>query len=154
MKKNVRVVICFFLIKAGSVFSGDINFINALSSLWTTHNATNILEFVESNVATNTSSEVLFARGMVAGYLENWGRGATNYLQQSLNLVLSSGSYSDNQKSILTNEIATTRGFFEALADDASEPADSTAQWNTNHHTIIFNELGDELPLLHIFNEF
>ena len=126
--------------------AGDTNFVAQVNVVWQSNNASNILTYVEDNMSTNENVEVLFARGVVAAYLQGWGRGATNYFGQAMSMAATSQTYSPDGQSNIVQWISSAKGLFGALAQDAEEPVDSEPSWDTNLHAIIFGELGDEIP--------
>ena len=135
-----------------AVFAGDTNFVSSFNTLWQSENASNVLSYVDGYLATNQNAEALFARGVVAAGLQSWGRGATNYLFQSITAVNASTNYTAQQKTALTNEIAGIREMYHGLLQDVGEPENSSPSWNTNTHAEIFSELGDQAPFLDVLN--
>ena len=131
-----------------SANGGDTNFVTAFDAQWSAKNASNVLVYVEAQVTTNREVETLFARGLVAGYLQKWGRGATNYFGQAITEAQSNTSYSASGRSNVIQMITTAKGHFEALADECGEATNSTPTWDTNVHAVIFGELGDQAPFL------
>lgn len=127
---------------------GDTNFVAAFSAQWSSQSATNILVYVDAQVATNRNVETLFARGLVAAYLQKWGRGATNYFGQAIAAAETNTTYSAVGRSNIVHMIRVASGHFAALAEEAGEPIDSTPSWDTNIHAVIFGELGDQAPFL------
>lgn len=146
---RIRKFLCVLLVPlCGVVFAGDTNFVAAFNNEWRTENASNILAFADAQLSTNRRAETLFARGLVAIYLQEWGRGATNYLGQAIEEVSTNLSYSAAGRSNIVQRIKDAQGSFAAISADANEPVDSQPSWNTNTHAVIFNELGDEIPFL------
>ena len=140
----------FFLCTA--VLADGTNFVITLNAKWETSDASNVLSYVETDISTNASPEAYFARGLVAAYLETWGRGATNYLAQAADAVDSDPDYTSEQKTSVKQSINQVKGHFSALVEEAEEPEDSEPQWNTNTHAVIFSEL-DEMPFLHVLQK-
>lgn len=132
---------------------GDTNFVAAFNVQWQSGNASNILAFTESQVSTNQNVETLFARGVVAAALQEWGRGATNYLGQAMQEAENSSSYSTQGQARVVQLITNAKGYFQGLADDVGEPVNSQPSWHTNNHSVIFSELGTEAPFLSVLNE-
>jgi len=130
------------------VRGGDTNFVAAFDAQWSSQNASNVLVYVDAQVATNREVETLFARGIVAAYLQKWGRGATNYFGQAIAEAKSNTTYSASGRSNVVQMITEVQGHFEALADDSGEPTNSVPTWDTNVHAVIFGELGDQAPFL------
>jgi hypothetical protein len=132
------------------------NFVAQINNVWKTHNASNVLVFVESQLTSNpANAQVLTARAIVAAGLQTWGRGASNYLAQAVQVVSNSTAYSTSKRQKLIGEIQSLANSYGALADDASEPQNSQPQWNTNTHVFVFGEVGDEFPhisTLQLFN--
>lgn len=147
MKTTLSVVL-FFASLVVLANAGDTNFVAAFDLQWRSENASNVLAYVESEVATNRNAETLFARGLVAAYLQEWGRGATNYFGQAIAEAQSNTSYSAAGRSNVVQLITEAQGHFEALADDSGEPTNSVPRWDTNTHAVIFGELGDQAPFL------
>ena len=147
MKTTLSVVL-FFASLVVLANAGDTNFVAAFDLQWRSENASNVLAYVESEVATNRNVETLFARGLVAAYLQEWGRGATNYFGQAIAEAQSNTSYSAAGRSNVVQLITEAQGHFEALADDSGEPTNSVPRWDTNTHAVIFGELGDQAPFL------
>ena len=131
-----------------AVRGGDTNFVAAFDAQWTSQNASNVLVFVDAQVTTNREVETLFARGLVAAYLQKWGRGATNYFGQAIAEAQSNTTYSASGRSNIVQMITDVKGHFEALADDSGELTNSVPTWDTNVHAVIFGELGDQAPFL------
>lgn len=130
------------------VRAGDTNFVATFDVQWRSHNASNLLTYVDSQVATNRSVETLFARGLLAAYFQKWGRGATNYLGQAVVEAQSNNAYSASGRTNVVRMITDAKGLFEALADDSGEPTNSVPTWDTNTHAVVFGELGDQVPFL------
>jgi hypothetical protein len=146
--KTMLSVVLFVVSLAALANAGDTNFVAAFDLQWRSENASNVLAYVESQVATNRNVETLFARGLVAAYLQEWGRGATNYFGQAIAEAQSNTSYSAAGRSNVVQLITEAQGHFEALADDSGEPTNSVPRWDTNTHAVIFGELGDQAPFL------
>lgn len=127
---------------------GDTNFVVAFDAQWGSHNASNVLVYVDAQIATNREVETLFARGLVAAYLQKWGRGATNYFGQAIAEAQTNTTYSASGRSNIVQMITEAKGHFEALAEDTGEPTNSVPTWDTNVHAVIFGELGDQAPFL------
>ena len=81
MNRILLVTLCWFLVASVSL-GGDTNFVAVLNMQWQGRNASNILVFVENQVSTNRNVETLFARGIVAAAIQEWGRGATKFSQK------------------------------------------------------------------------
>ena len=88
-------------------FAGDTNFVAQFNSVWKTHNASNVLVFVEQNITTNKSPETLFARGIVAVFLQEWSQGATNYWEESMQMITTNTVYSETGKTNATKKNPT-----------------------------------------------
>lgn len=147
------VSICWFWGMSVVAYAGDTNFVVAFNMQWQSGNASNILAFVESQVSTNRNVETLYARGIVAAALQEWGRGATNYLSQAIQETETCSLYSTQGKARIVQLIANARGYFEGLADDTGESPKSLPSWKTNNHAVIFNELGAEAPFLDVLQK-
>jgi len=108
MFRILTYIICW-----GSVVSfahgGDTNFVAAFNVKWQSGNTSNILSFTESQVSTNQNVEALFARGIVAAALQEWGRGATNYLSQAMQEAVNSSSYSPQGQALVVQLITNTK---------------------------------------------
>jgi len=128
--------------------SGDTNFVAAFNAQWSSQNASNILVSVDAQVATNRNVETLFARGLVAAYLQKWGRGATNYFGQAIAAAETNTTYSAAGRSNVVQMVTEASGHFAALVEESGEPTNSVASWDTNVHAVIFGELGDQAPFL------
>lgn len=152
MQKH-KTLIMFACMLGSTAFAGDTNFVSTFNSLWQSGNASNVLSYVDGYLSTNRNAEALFARGIIAAGLQSWGRGATNYLYQAITNVNANMDYTSEQKSALSNDIASIQDIFSGLLQDASEPQNSTPSWDTNVHATIFMESGGEAPFLHILNE-
>lgn len=147
-----KFLLMFFLPMGVGAVAGDTNFVATFNTLWHSEHASDVLTYVDDYLVTNQNAEALFARGVVAAGLQSWGRGATNYLFQSITAVSENSNYTAQQKSNLTNEIGTVRELIYGLVQDIGEPEDSLPSWNTNTQAEIFGELGDEAPFLDILN--
>ena len=144
MKKiKVMIVLCCSGLIA---YAGDTNFVNAFNTIWQTHHASNILVFVEQNVNTNKSPEVLSARGIVAAILQDWIPGATNYWEEAIQMIETNGTYSARGKTNSINQIRALQGI-------VSGTSTNPPTWNTNIHVVIFTETGDEAPFLFVLEK-
>ena len=152
MNRILLVTLCCFLVASVSR-GGDTNFVAVLNMQWQGRNASNILVFVENQVSTNRNVETLFARGIVAAAIQEWGRGATNYLGQALHETSTNALYSALGKAHVIKLIVEVKGLLEAIAEDTGEPLNSRPSWNTNNHDVIFSELGDEAPFFNVLRE-
>lgn len=152
MYRVLLVSICWFLV-ASTTYAGDTNFVAAFNTEWQSGNASNVLVFVETQVSTNRNVETLFARGVIAASLQEWGRGATNYLGQAIQEAEGTSSYSTQGEARVVQLITNAKGYFGGLADDTNEPLNSQPSWNTNNHAVIFSELGAEAPFLDVLQE-
>jgi len=135
----VAVVCCvgFF------AYAGDTNFVAAFNAVWKTHNASNILVFVEQNVATNKSPETLFARGTIAVTLQACSQDATNYWEHAIQMVTTNNVYSDKGKTNAVKQIQAVQNLFAGAS--TNHPS-----WNTELHNFFFKKMGDEVPYLGI----
>ncbi|MGI6495057.1 MAG: hypothetical protein ACOX5G_03035 [Kiritimatiellia bacterium] len=152
MHRYLFVSICW-LLGASVAYAGDTNFVAAFNVRWQSKDASNILVFMENQVNSNRNVETLCARGIVAAALQEWGRGATNYLGQAISATETSPLYSTSGKARIVRLIGNVKGCFEALADDTGEASNSQPSWNTSSHAAIFNELGAEVPFLDVLQE-
>ena len=152
MQKH-KILILFTFILVATVFAGDTNFVSTFNSLWQSGNASNVLSYVDGYLSTNRNAEALFARGIVAAGLQSWGRGATNYIFQSITSVNANMGYTSQQKNALSNDITRIRDIFSGLLQDTGEPENSSPSWDTNIQAKTFMESGGEVPFLHILNE-
>ena len=148
MRHRYLLFAMFAIVITLAVRGGDTNFVAAFDAQWTSQNASNVLVFVDAQVTTNREVETLFARGLVAAYLQKWGRGATNYFGKAIAEAQSNTTYSASGQSNIVQMITDVKGHFEALADDSGEPTNSVPTWETNVHAVIFGELGDQAPFL------
>lgn len=136
------LVIWLLLISASK---GNTNFVSALKVNWQGHNASNVLAFVEAELTTNQNAEVYFARGIVAAYLQEWGVGATNYFRLAIESAETDSRYSTRYRAMVLQAIAQAVAGIEAIMEMAGGGGDSPS-WNTNTHTVIFNEFAQEIP--------
>lgn len=150
--KYKTTVVSVYLALTSLTLGGDTNFVSTFNSQWVAGNATNVLVYIEDQLATNRRPETLFARGLVAMYLQEWGRGATNYLGQAVSETSTNTSYSAEGRTNIIQLINQAQADFKAVVAHANEPTNSVALWNTNTHIVIFSELGDELPYLQILS--
>ena len=127
--------------------AGDTNFVATFSTIWKTHNASNILTFVEQNVATNKLPEVFFARGGVALMLQEWSLGATNYWEQAVQMIATNETYSVTGR---TNIIKEIRWLQDVVSVIGENPLPS---WNTNVHAVIFTGIGYEAPFFYTLQD-
>jgi hypothetical protein len=146
MKRLLAIVGLVF--GAVHTHGGDTNFVSSFNLHWRGNNASNILAFTETQLAGNRCVETLFARGIVAFFLQDWGRGATNYFGQAIRLAETNAVYSASGKTNVVRVVAEINGAFEVIIDDTQEPAASTPAWKTNGHLILFNEFNNEVPFL------
>ena len=150
---KIQKIIISGMLVCSTAFAGDTNFVATVNSMWQTRNASNIVAYVDSYLATNRNAEALFARGAIALCLESWGRGAGDYLTQAVGEINSNSYYTVEQKGLLSKKITAYSGLFVAIANDANEPTNSVPTWNTNNQAIIFREIGDEFPYLFILED-
>jgi len=129
-----------------SAFAGDTNFVAAFKTTWNTHNASNILVFVEQNVATNRSPETLFARAIVAITLQDWCIGATNYWEQAIQMITTNNTYSVIGKTKSVNSIMALQAIF-------SEINTNPPTWDTNNHAWVFSQPLDEPALFYMLKD-
>jgi len=141
VKKNKMKKIIIYMMLLITTFADETSFVTAFNTMWQTHNASNILIFVEQNVTTNSSPETLFARGIVAGTLQGWGQGQTNYWEQAMQMLADKEDKSDLWKTNAVNQIQWIQILMSTKGVDDNPPS-----WNTNAHSIIFSILGDEPP--------
>ena len=123
------------------VYAGDTNFVAQFDAIWQTRNATNILIFVEDNVATNASPEVFFARGIVAGHLQNWAVGATNYWEQAIQMISTNNAYAETEKERVIGPIRALQCMIETAGKIDPVGTYAPPSWNTNTHAIVFKRL-------------
>ena len=122
-----------------TAFAGDTNFVASFKTMWQTHNASNILVFVEQNVATNKSPETLFARGIVSTALQFWNQGTTNYWEQSIQMIATNNAYSEISRTNIIKQIRFFQFAVSTMAEDTPQPS-----WNVNEQAVIFAELASE----------
>ncbi|MCL1921529.1 MAG: hypothetical protein FWG50_10735 [Kiritimatiellaeota bacterium] len=130
--KRIKVVMMLGCIGV-TAFAGDTNFVAAFDTIWQTHNATNILLFVEGNVTTNVSPEVLYARGTVALTLQGWSAGATNYWEQSIQMLSTNNTYSEIGRTNVIRQMRALQGIFVEIAST------NPPTWNTDIHAKFFS---------------
>lgn len=132
---------------------GDTNFVGALNTLWCSRDASNVLVFVDSQLATNREVETLVARGVLAAYLQEWGRGATNYFALAIAAAYSNNSYSAAGRSNVVQSITRINRHISALLESSGEATNSVPKWDTNGQAEIFGELGDQVPYFEELDE-
>ena len=128
-----------------SAYMANTNFVGALDASWRDHNASNVIVFVEQELATNQTSEVYFARGIVAAYLQEWGVGATNYFRLARDRAETDARYTASYRAKVTNAIAQAGTGIEGVMEVAGQQGGSP-YWNTNTHAVIFTEYPEEIP--------
>ena len=128
-----------------TAFAGDTNFVAQYNAIWQTRNATNIYEFVVQTIATNKSPEVLFARGCVAIDLQDWSVGASNYWEQSMQIISTNTVYTEAGRTNVIKKIQWLQGLFAQFEDNAPP------SWNTASQAVIFSL--PRTPSLHILEE-
>jgi hypothetical protein len=131
-KIKITIAVCSLGLLA---FAGDTNFVAQFKDVWQTHNASNILVFVEQNVATNKSPETLWARGSVAGSLQGWLIGTTNYWEEAIQMISTNNTYSVTGR---TNTIKSLRWNQDVTAEISNMEFRPLPLWNTNAHAFIF----------------
>ena len=119
-------------------FAGDTNFVATFKAMWQTHNASNILVFAEQNVATNASPETFFARGIVAIMLQEWGQGATNYFEQTVQIISTNTAYAEPKK------VETIKNIHDVQFLAVRMTVNPLPSWKTNDHATFFRELPTE----------
>lgn len=130
--KRINVVMiasCFGV----TAFAGDTNFVAQYDAIWQTRNATNIYEFVEQAIATNKSPEAFFARGCVALDLQDWSIGASNYWEQSIQIISTNSIYTEIGRTNVVNRIRWLQGLFAQIEDNAPP------SWNAASQAVIFS---------------
>jgi hypothetical protein len=143
------VVVVLILALSYWVMAQGGSFLQQLDEKWRTHDATQVLNYVETQRSANPdNAQILAARAIVAVSLQEWGRGATNFLAQAIQKTAASTNYTSSQKQIIAKKLSGLTNVFAALANDAGEPPNSSPKWNTNTHAVVFRELGDEFPHL------
>ena len=139
MKKVIVMIVCCGINVCA--LAGDTNFVEAFNAVWLTHDASNVLVFVEQNVATNASPEVLFVRGIIAMALQDWVPGATNYWEQAIQMVTTNSLYSEKGKTNAVNQIQFFQRIF--IGSNTNPPS-----WHPEWHEHFFTKTGDEAPFL------
>jgi len=145
MKKMKMITLIWSL--GMTAFAGDTNFVASFKTMWQTHNASNILVFVEQNVATNRSPETLFARGGVALMLQEWSVGATNYWEQAIQTIATNETHSATGRTNIIKEIRWLQDIVSTI-DDNPLPS-----WNTNVHAVVFAGVGYEAPFFYTLQD-
>jgi len=134
-----------------TAFAGDTNFVAQYDAIWKTHNASNILAFVERNVATNRSAEVLFARGNIALTLQDWCVGATNYWEQSIQIISTNSTYAEIGRTNVINKIRWLQGLFTEIEQIDPAGFNAPPSWNPVSQAVDFST--PKAPYLSILEE-
>jgi hypothetical protein len=132
-------------------------FVATLNQKWVQQDASNVLMFVESELQQRpTDPQVLFARGVVAGELQLWNRGATNFITQAITNVDLSSQYTAAKKAALTKELKEHLRFFSLTIFTFGEATNAVPQWNPIIQDELFQTSSNEFPyintLLHFDN--
>jgi hypothetical protein len=124
-------------------------FVSMLNQKWMRQNASNVLTFVESELQQSPKDpQVLFARAVVAGELQLWNRGATNFISQAITNVNQSAQYTTEKKAVLLKELREHLRFFSLTISTFSEPPNSQPQWNTTVQQELFHTSSNEFPYI------
>ncbi len=151
-----RLCLCLLVSGLSVTFlvrGGDTNFVAALNTHWCSRDASNVLAFVDSQLATNREVETLVARGVLAAYLQEWGRGATNYFGLAIAAAYSNSSYSALGRSNVVQSITRINRHISALLESTGEATNSVPKWDPNGQAEVFGELGDQVPYFEELDE-
>ena len=153
----VMIACCLSALVANLAGQTTNQFVATLSQKWIQQNASNVLSFVESELQQRpTEPQVLFARAVVAGELQLWNRGATNFITQAITNVNLSSQYTAAKKATLTKELQEHLRFFSSTVSTFNEATNSTPQWNSTIQTELFQTSSNAFPytdtLLHFDN--
>jgi hypothetical protein len=146
-KRNILILLaCFFALQ---IAQADELFVTELNKIWREQNATNLIQFLDTKLVQSPNDpQVLFARGNTAAEMEQWVRGATNYVYQALTNLEASTEYSASNKAILLRELNNHLRFFEISIDVFSEPNPSFPQTNTLMQMELFQTNSNEFPYI------
>jgi hypothetical protein len=154
MKFNGLLAYLLFGVLTLSIWA-DETFLTELNEVWNTHNATNVLHFLNEKLAASSNDpQILFARANAALEMENWARGATNYVHQSINAVALSPDYNAENRAILLAELNLHLNFFEITVDFLAEPNPSYPQTNILVQTEMFQLESGEFPYIEFLQKF
>jgi hypothetical protein len=124
-------------------------FVATLNQKWVQQNASNVLTFVESELQQRPSDpQVLFARAVVAGELQLWNRGATNFISQAITNVNLSTQYTAGKKAALTKELQEHLRFFSLTVSTFGEATNSAPQWNAAIQGELFQTSSNAFPYI------
>jgi hypothetical protein len=130
-------------------------FVATLNQKWVQQNASNVLMFVESELQQRpTDPQVLFARGVVAGELQLWNRGATNFITQAITNVHLSSQYTAAKTAALTKELKEHLRFFSLTISAFGEATNAVPQWNPTIQDELFQTSSNKFPYIHTLLHF
>ena len=154
MKTKSNLLTCLLLSLFTSFSLADEAFVTELNSKWQAKHASNLIAYLDLQlIQTPQEPQVLFARAVVAAELEQWGRGATNYLQQALNYLELSTEYSVANKEKLIYELNEHFDFYSQSITHFNEPNPSYPQSNTVWQEEIFAGGTSDFPYMYFFEK-
>ena len=139
--KKLMIGLMVIVVNGSIALAQTTNFIEAFNAIWNTHDASNILAFVEQNVATNKSPETLFARGIVAFTLQLWPQGASDCWEEAIQMIVPDNAHFASWQTNAISKVQEFRDVFKG--EEGNAPS-----WDANMHKIVFARCGDEAPLL------
>jgi hypothetical protein len=153
--KRVYLIALFTVICAFFVHAETNQFLIVLNTHWTSQNASNVLHYLDTELTSRPDDpQVLFARAVAAVELQQWARGATNYVLQAISAVNSATNYTSEEKTPLLASLTNHLNFFVATIDVLNEPANSVPQTNTTIQAEMFLTNPDEYPYFEFLSTF
>lgn len=130
-------------------------FLSGLNTQWTTQSASNVLSYIESELASRPDDpQVLFARAVAAAELELWARGATNYVRQTIDAVSASTNYTPAEKAPILLDLTNHLNFFIASIDVFNESTNSAPQTNVTIQSEMFHSHPNQFPYFEVLSTF
>lgn len=153
--KQVYLIALFTVLCAFFAYAATNQFLIGLNTHWTSQNASNVLNYLDAELASRSNDpQVLFARAVAAVELQQWARGATNYVLRAINAVNSATNYTQEEKVPSLVALTNHLNFFVATIDVLNEPMNSAPQTNKTIQAEMFLTHPDEYPYFEFLSTF
>lgn len=145
--KTIQTLSLFFI--ASFFCQASETLLTTLNEKWVAQNTTDLVNYLDSQLLLYPNDpQILFARGVVAAELEQWARGATNFMNQAAKSLELSDEYNATNNKILLSELQWHLKFFEASIVHFNEPNPSYPQTNSVWQTEIFSGWQHDFPYI------
>lgn len=153
--KKTHLIILSIVMTLSVVHAATNQFLNGLNTHWASQNASNVLNYLDAELSGRPNDpQVLFARAIAAVELQQWARGATNYVMQAIHAVQSSTNYTSQEKALLHTALTNHLNFFVATVGVFNEPTNSAPQTNATIQTEMFLTNPDQYPYFDFLSKF